>query len=189
MDMYEPLITPAGLAVDAGVARIESDRLRLRPVLLVDAEAILEYFTDEIVHYMFPAAAKCIEDVESFINQALVGEKSSTNFQFAVCDKYSGEFLGCCGLHKSKDEAAPEVGIWIKAIAHGKGYGLEAIAALKGWVGSHLHYRYLIYPVDRDNVASRRIAEKLGGVATESYSRNNAAGRMLNIVVYQIPLD
>ncbi len=187
--MYEPLLTPAGLPIDASAARIESDRLRLRPVVLADAAAILEYFTDDIVHYMFPAAAKRIEDVESFINQALVGEKSSTNFQFAVCDKNSGEFLGCCGLHKMKDEVAPEVGIWIKTTAHGKGYGLEAIAALKSWVGSHLHYRYLIYPVDRDNFASRRIPEKLGGVVAESYSRNNAAGRMLNIVVYQIPLD
>ena len=186
--MYDPLMTPAGLSIDAHKARITSDRLYLRPVVLADAPQILEYFTDEIVHYMFPAAAKRIEDVVCFINEALEGEKNSINFQFSICDNNSGEFLGCCGLHKLKDEVAPEVGIWIKRTAHGQGYGCEAITALKAWVETNLDYRYLIYPVDRDNHPSRRIPEKLGGVMTDSYSKVTAADRLLNIVVYQIPL-
>jgi RimJ/RimL family protein N-acetyltransferase len=38
------------------------------------------------------------------------------------------EFLGVAGLHIGSSE--PEVGFWIKEIAHGMGYGRESIATI-----------------------------------------------------------
>ncbi len=63
----------------------------------------------------------------------------------------------------------PELGIWLKQAAHGHKYGLEAITAIKNWAIENLDYEYLLYPVDRVNIASTKILERLGGKIFREY--------------------
>ncbi|MBE9516482.1 MAG: GNAT family N-acetyltransferase [Proteobacteria bacterium] len=186
--MYSRLQTRNGSPIDPGSLVIDSERLRLRPVTLSDARPIYEYFNKDITRYMVPKVPECIEDAEQFINDAIEGVKTSSNLQFAVCNKSQGDFLGCCGLHKLDNDPAPETGIWIRQNAHGQGYGREAVTAIKTWAQQMLDYPFLIYPVDKDNTPSRHLVETLGGQAVDGYTVNNAAGRQLNIIVYRISL-
>jgi RimJ/RimL family protein N-acetyltransferase len=84
------------------------------------------------------------------------------------------------------DTRTPELGIWVKKAAHGHGYGREAITGLTGWAMQNLDFDYLVYPVDRRNLPSRRIPEALGGVIEAEYTMTNASGNLLEILEYRI---
>jgi RimJ/RimL family protein N-acetyltransferase len=70
--------------------------------------------------------------------------------------------------------------------AHGNKYGLETITAIKHWADRNLDYEYLIYPVDKANIASRKIAEALGGEVCREYQKTNLTGNVLNTLEYRI---
>lgn len=110
------------------------------------------------------------------------------NLQLVIL-KPSGEFLGCCGLHGQANPKIPEFGIWLKKDAHGFGYGKEAIHGLYSWATQNLQAEYYIYPVDRNNIASRKIPESLGGVIINEYVDQGLAGNRLDNVVYKVPKD
>jgi ribosomal-protein-alanine N-acetyltransferase len=164
---------------------IETRRLRLLPTHERYAPAIFESFTPEITTYMFPAPAKNIDETLQFIRVARASTQSGQDLQVAILHGDTGEFLGHGGLHHV-DTPTPELGIWIKKAAHGNGYGLEAVAGLADWAACNLHFKYLIYPVDRRNLASRRIPEVLGGAIAAEYTQTNASGNLLNLLEYRI---
>jgi ribosomal-protein-alanine N-acetyltransferase len=60
------------------------------------------------------------------------------------------------------------------------------VSALARWAFENLDVRYLIYPVDRRNTASRRIPESLGGIIEAEYEKTNESGRVLDEVEYRI---
>ena len=72
------------------------------------------------------------------------------------------ECLGVAGLDGA-DQPTPELGIWLKEAAHGYGYGTEAVRAVAEWATKTLARDRFLYPAAVENVASRRIAEKLNG--------------------------
>jgi len=166
---------------------IESERLKLISINSTYAEEIFKEFTPEITKYMFPATPKDIEETKEFISQAEVSLENGEEFQAVILNKETEEYLGNCGIHSVQTDT-PTLGIWLKKSAHGHGYGygFEAVEAMKKWVDINLDYDYLIYPVDKANIASKRIPEKLGGVAVSEYKKISGDGRALNIVEYQI---
>ena len=164
---------------------IESARLRLVPISEKYAEDVFREFTEEITLYMFPRSPKQIGETLAYIREARREIEAGTDFTVVVLHKESGDFLGGGGLHKI-DTDTPEFGIWIKKSAHGNGYGKEAVCALKDWADKNLSYKYLVYPVDKKNTASRKIAEALGGVIERERQITNQAGNVLDEVEYRI---
>lgn len=164
---------------------IESERLRLVPISEEYAEDIFREFTEEITLYMYSRSPKQIEETLQYVRKARGEIEAGTDFPVVVLRKESGEFLGGGGLH-NLDTDTPEFGIWIKKSAHGNGYGKEAVCALKDWADTNLSYKYLVYPVDKKNVASRKIAEALDGVIEKECQVTNDAGKILDEVVYRI---
>lgn len=163
---------------------ISTPRLLLKPISRDYKEVIFSEFTEEITTYTYPRPAENITDTETFIQQSLEGLKKGTNLEIVILAKDSQEFLGCAGIHNLNKE--PALGIWLKKSAHGNRYGLEAITALKEWADKNLDYEYLIYPVDKRNIASRKIPESLGGKIVKEYEKLNLSGNILQIVEYWI---
>jgi RimJ/RimL family protein N-acetyltransferase len=83
-------------------------------------------------------------------------------FAFVIRRMDSMECLGIAGIDEA-DQPMPELGIWLKETAYGQGYGTEAVSALATWATEALGKTTFLYPVAEENVASRRIAEKLNG--------------------------
>ncbi len=142
--------------------RIEMERLLLVPISMEYRDEIFKEFSAEITVYMYPAPAKDISETEEWINFSLNGLREKSNLQLVILEKDSGEFLGCAGLH-NVHTSTPEMGIWLKKTAHGKGYGREAVTGVKKWADENIHYDYIIYPVADKNISSRKIPESLGG--------------------------
>ncbi|NQT63348.1 MAG: GNAT family N-acetyltransferase [Candidatus Marinimicrobia bacterium] len=168
---------------------ISSERLKLTTSLKPYSEDIFREFNDDIIQYMLPKPAERIEETKAFINDSLVGMRRGWNLVLAITLKAGDEFLGCCGLHGEGRHRTPELGIWIKKSAHGHKYGQEAIQALAVWAYENLDLDYLIYPVDRASIPSRKIAESLGGRVFEETQVKTARGSYLDEVKYKLTID
>ncbi|HSW88626.1 MAG TPA: GNAT family N-acetyltransferase [Candidatus Saccharimonadales bacterium] len=164
---------------------ITTERLKLVPVSKDYAEAIFREFTSEVTTYMFPKHAETIDDTLAFITMAQEQREKGEAFNVSILDAQTGALLGGGGIN-SLNTKTPALGIWIKIGAHGHKYGREAVTGLKEWAEKNLQYDYLIYPVDKQNIASRKIAESLGGIAKKEYKKINQSGNELDMVEYWI---
>lgn len=165
---------------------IDAHRVRLVTISEEYTEEIFRDFTPDITRYMMPAPPSDISETRTFVSSALQGLDRGDDLHCVICRQGSDEFLGICGLHGYRASVEPELGIWIKKAAHGNRYGLEAIGALKDWAEKHIEFERLIYPVDRRNISSRRIAEALGGTIIEEKKVMSMSGTELDEVVYGI---
>lgn len=165
--------------------QIQTQRLTLTPVNATYRQDIFTEFTPEITTYMTPAPAKDISETDAFIVDAQAKLAKGTDLQMVVLDKESKEFLGVTGAHRL-DTMHPHLGIWIKKAAHGSRFGREAVTAMKQWIDAHVDYEYIVYPVADVNIASRKIAESLGGVVAREYDEVGQAGNAYRAVEYRM---
>ena len=165
---------------------INAERIRLQAISRKFTEEIYQNFTPNITQYMMPAPPSERADTAAFVESALLGLDRRDDLNLVICLRDGGEFLGICGLYARGHPNEPELGIWLKKAAHGHGYGLEAITALKKWADSQLEYERLLFPVDRRNTPSRRIPEELGGRMIAEKKITSMSGTELDIVVFAI---
>jgi RimJ/RimL family protein N-acetyltransferase len=183
-----PLISRcAEQPLDLNSVEIATERLILRPVTSAFTEVIFAEFTPEITKYMLPPSPQHVSETESFIVETTEKRTRGSDLVLAILDKSSNEFLGCCGLHGRESAREPELGIWLKKSAHGRGFGREAVAAVRDWAERHLIVDAFVYPVDRKNIPSRKIAESLGGVIARYEPVKTMSGGELDAVIYKIP--
>jgi [ribosomal protein S5]-alanine N-acetyltransferase len=165
--------------------RIATKRLLLEPLSAKWTQDIFREFTDDVTRYMEPRPARDIAETEAFVQESVLGLEKGTDCTLAILTRDGQEFLGCAGLHRPHTKQ-PELGIWLKKSGHGKNYGLEAIRGLKDWADRNLEYDCLLYPVDRENIPSRKIAESLGGKVALTREKKSLSGRKLNLIIYKI---
>jgi [ribosomal protein S5]-alanine N-acetyltransferase len=164
---------------------IKTNRLVLVPISLEYAPDIFREFSQEITTFMYPKPAENIEETNIFINSSIEKNNLGEQLQMVILKGDTKKFIGCAGLHKMKTKT-PELGIWIKKSAQGFKFGQEAIAALENWAQNNLNFDYLIYPVDKINIASRKIPESLGGIQGKEFKQINQSGVELDEIEYRI---
>jgi RimJ/RimL family protein N-acetyltransferase len=175
------------VSIDA--VRIETDRLLLRPVRLADRDAIFERFTAAVTRYLHPSTPRSPADTEAFLREACARMAAGKDLVCAVAARGTPDDLaGLCGIH-DLPAAEPELGIWIRERDWGRGYGLEAVRAIRDWASARRGgVATFLYPVDEANTPSRRIAERLAGTTDGTIRETKTAdGRVLRIVTYRVP--
>jgi RimJ/RimL family protein N-acetyltransferase len=90
---------------------------------------------------------------------------------FSVIEKASGLWVGRVGPWVPEGWPGTEVGWAIAKPAYGKGYATEAATAAIDWAFEALGWTDVIHCIDPENIASQRVAERLG-------STNRGRGRM-----------
>jgi RimJ/RimL family protein N-acetyltransferase len=83
---------------------------------------------------------------------------------FSVIEKASGRWIGRLGPWRPEGWPGDEIGWGLVRSAWGKGYATEGAAAAGDWAIEALGWDDLIHCIDPDNVASARVAERLGSV-------------------------
>lgn len=166
---------------DARAVEIRSDRLCLKLFTVGDAEEVFAAITPAITRFMQwepPRSRAAFAEVwRSWLAPILDG----SDLHFVVRALADDRCLGLVGLHAAKS-VCPEIGVWIREDVHGNRIGREAVAAVAAWASHELNPDCFEYPVAEDNVASRRIAEGLGGSVVETRSNSKYTS-----VVYRIP--
>ena len=81
-----------------------------------------------------------------------------------IVETLDGEFLGDCGLtwQQVNGRSELEIGFHIRADLWGLGYATEAAAACREFVLTELDVVQLVAIIHPENMASRRVAEKIG---------------------------
>ncbi|MEX8494590.1 GNAT family N-acetyltransferase [Sphaerotilus sp.] len=166
--------------------RIESERVLLVPIHAGFRTVIFETFTARITRYMHPKPSDTVEEMGRFVSDSVAGLAAATNLQMVILSRSDEVFLGCIGLH-GLDRPDPEMGLWLKEAVHGRGLGREAAGALIAWARAQGRFECVRYPVDRRNLASRKIPEAHGGVIAREFREVSGSGFELDLIEYRIP--
>lgn len=162
---------------------IRTNRLRLK---LIDEKYIDEIninFTKEVTKYMpFNPSGNRME-IENFVKNSLKCFKEKTDIVLVVLDT-NEIFIGCCGIHNINSESI-ELGLWLKENSQSQGFGTEIISSLINFIEQNFKINHIIYPVDKENIRSRKIPEKLGFKEFKIYTKQKDDFVNLNIVEYR----
>jgi RimJ/RimL family protein N-acetyltransferase len=163
-----------------------SRRLRLSAFVERDLAEIFSVVTPTLTQFMAfdpsPSFESFREISAAWPQQMAQGEA----LWLVVRSAQTNEFLGLLGMHNF-DASDPVLGVWIKESAHGRRYGFEAVSALVAWAGRDLGIAAVTYSVVEQNLASRRIAERLAGTITGASLLEKSAGITHPMVIYRIP--
>lgn len=149
----------------------QTERLLLRPPTPEDRALYHAHFTTpEVERWLRPSPLPPFNS--GALDELIEGDQAHwTDHGFGpwiLIEKESGAFAGRGGLHWTTVEeiAMVELAWSVEPRLHGNGYATEmAIAAIE-WAGE-LEFEELIALVLPANVASRRVAEKVGGEYTD----------------------
>lgn len=142
--------------------QFETERLLLRKPRLEDAQAIFEGWAQdpEVTRYLTWRPHERIEQTQEFIRSCIRSWEGATRFPYIITLKETGEVIGMIDPRIE----GPKIGIgYIAARPHwGKGYMPEATRALIDLAFQQPSIYRVYATTDLENIASRRVLEKVG---------------------------
>ncbi|HSK24558.1 MAG TPA: GNAT family N-acetyltransferase [Egicoccus sp.] len=165
----------AGLRVPE---RFTTPRLRLRPPVPGDAEAVYAYASDPLVtqHLPFPTH-RAVDDAVAFLHY--VGRGWATGTEYTWVLEFEGQVIGTCAIRES--EHGVDLGYVLARGFWGRGLMTEAVTAVVDWARAQPNVHRIWAYRDLDNVASGRVLEK-AGLAVEATLRRFVVMRNLSPV-------
>ena len=139
-----------------------TDRLTLRELTFDDVDALHEVLGDPVAMEHYPAP-KTSPETEAWIAWARDSYQQNGFGLWAVERTADGAFLGDCGpmLQPVEGELVPEIGYHIVRRDWGRGYATEAAVACRNLVLVEFGFGRVVSIVAPENLASRRVAEKV----------------------------
>ena len=183
-------------------ARIEGERVLVRPYADTDAEALRVAVAEsrERLKPWLPwwETHQHVDETRQFIASTQADMLTRRNFVLGIFDRASGRLLGGTGLHPAGLPAIDwklrrlETGYWMRTGAEGHGYVTEAVRALVPVAFGDLHAQRLEIRCDPANERSWRVAERCG-FTLEGTLRNDRLtpdGRVTSTRLYsRVPTD
>ena len=153
--------------------RLETERLVLRPMLETDIEALLRIFTDAKVMAAFNHDPFTREQMAHWLQRNLDHQNQYGYGLFSVIFKESGELIGDCGLEQMEVESArvAELGYDFRSDYWNQGLATEAACVVRDYAFDILGLPQLISLIRVGNLASKRVAEKVGMTLAEEFTR------------------
>jgi ribosomal-protein-alanine N-acetyltransferase len=163
---------------------IHAERLTFRPLQISDARFFFQYLPG-VDRFLSLNAPLTIEDANFLVEEYLKEQENKTAVRFVIEDKITNEFIGIVGIY-SLDTDWPERHCWIRKDLQGRGYAYEAISAFMQWANSELNYKVMYSSFDTENLAMKKLNEKLGGVKGNEIPEPvlQESGKTLNILYY-----
>lgn len=170
---------------------IKTPRLLLRPPQIGDGKqcnaAVLESF-DELHKWMPWATHKpTLEESEITLRTFAAKWILRESLMLLMFDANGTTLLGSTGFHCNWDVSTFEIGYWIATKNANQGFVTESTNALTRYAFEQLHARRVEIKCNENNIASRKVAEKLG-YFQEGILKNNAltfdTKQVCNTVIY-----
>lgn len=142
--------------------RLTTDRLHLRPWLESDRPALERMVGDEeMMRYITQGRTWSTEEVDEILERQARHLKNHGICFGAVVLTASGEVIGLAGM-QPHDDGQFELGWWIWKEHWARGYATEAATAFVRHARDVMGLKRLVAVIDPPNVASARVAEKIG---------------------------
>ena len=142
---------------------LETRRLILRPFREQDVDLVAQLM--ENPDFMrFSLGVRTRKQTAAFLEKIIAWERVGLASQFAVIFRENGELIGYCGFfHQDVDGRNEiEIGYRLHPNYWNRGLATEAAQAVRDHAFSDLNLSHVISLIHPDNVASRRVAEKIG---------------------------
>jgi ribosomal-protein-alanine N-acetyltransferase len=152
---------------------LETERLILRPMLETDIDALHLIFTDPIVMASFGGELLNREQMQRWLQRNLDHQNQYGYGLFSVILKESGELIGDCGLEQMEVEGVQvaELGYDFRSDYWNQGYATEAACVVRDYAFNILKLPQLISLIRVGNLASKRVAEKVGMAFASEFTR------------------
>lgn len=144
---------------------LETDRILLRHLLKQDlADLYRIYCNPEVIRFIPDAPKNYAETVEELEWHQQGDRRNPKLGLWAAIYKPSGQFIGRCGLLPWELEGRQEVEVayLLDQPFWGQGLATEAAGAIARYGYEYLGFSRLVSLIDPLNLASQRVAEKIG---------------------------
>ena len=163
---------------------LKTERLMIQPYSNSYLEQYFKEFTDEIVKYQYPDSFCDINKANEVMSKFVTDMKQGKMLELVILT-HAGEFLGSMEAFDITGKT-PELGIWLKSSAQGKGYGHEALKCLVDYLNSTDKYEYYLYGVDQRNESSVHLVEKFHFEKCGYEEVTTQSGKTLHLLIYHI---
>jgi ribosomal-protein-alanine N-acetyltransferase len=155
------------------ISTIETARLTLRPMLPSDVDGLLPIFSDAKVMASFGAVIFDHAQMGGWVQRNLDHQEAHGYGLFAVILKANNLLIGDCGLEVMEVDGTTvaELGYDFRSDYWNRGYATEAATAVRDFAFQTLGLPQLISLIRVGNVASKRVAEKVGMQCVEEIAR------------------
>ncbi len=143
---------------------LETARLRLEPIRSDHAGALWIAIDRSLPELLprFPWAPKTSPaEIAEFAQRCEVGWTEGTGWEWVIL--HDGAVAGVIGFHAYDPmRRSAAIGYWVRSDLAGRGFVSEAASAVVGFAFDHLGLNRIELEAATDNLASQRIAQKLG---------------------------
>ena len=148
----------------AGIAPIETERLRIRPLTLSDADFILGLVNEPSwLRYIGDKGVRNLEDAGNYLRNGPLAMYQRLGFGLcAVEQRDGGAPMGICGLIKRDVLDDVDIGFAFLPTYAGRGYAREAAAAVLAQGMTAFGLARVLAITSPDNERSIRLLESLG---------------------------
>jgi ribosomal-protein-alanine N-acetyltransferase len=156
---------------------IETARLCLRRMSAEDTDDLLLIFSDPRVMASFDDQLFDGSMMERWVRRNLEHQAQYGYGLFSVFLRDDGPLIGDCGLEHMEVEGRPEVelGYDFRSDHWGRGFATEAALAVRDFAFDSLGIARLVSLIRPSNVASCRVAEKIGMIKEYEIERGGHA--------------
>jgi ribosomal-protein-alanine N-acetyltransferase len=145
------------------IPTLTTPRLLLRPFTLADLHPLFVILQEPDIFKYFPRTSPPpLEKVERIINEQLVQYGQYGFGQWAVELHEIPGLIGWCGLNHLPETDEDEVAYLLSQSVRGQGYATEGAKASLEFGFEKSGLKRIIALVHPENIASRRVAEKIG---------------------------
>ncbi len=144
---------------------LETPRLVLRHLVLDDLEELFALYSDPEIRRYFPEGVLSLEETREELEWFLEGHPEHSELGlWATIHKATGKFIGRCGLLPWEIEGRLEVEIayLLNKAFWGQGLAGEVARGILEYAFGTLDLARLICLIDPHNLASRKVAERIG---------------------------
>lgn len=158
----------------SSIPTIETDRLILRAMRVLDAEDMYAYAKrEDVTRYLTWEPHPDIKHTKEYLTY--VGQRYRTGdfYDWAIVCREDGRMIGSCGFTKfnfASDSA--EIGYVLNPHDHGKGYGTEAVEAVLKFGFETLKLHRIEARFIQENIRSLKLMQRVG-MTLEGYARES----------------
>jgi len=163
---------------------LETQRLRFRHQVITDLDDLWALYCNPNITKYIPDAPRSREEAKEELEWFMNGHPRHPELGlWATIDKDTDKFIGRCGLLPWEIDGKNEVEVayTIAEEYWGQGLGTDAAQAILQYGFESLNLSRLICLIDPENIASQRVAEKIG-MAFEREGRD----KMGSFLIYSI---
>lgn len=151
--------------------KIETKRLFLRELTLLDVNSVFKHFSDlEVTRFMDIEPCQDIKEAEDIIRFHI----DDTGCRYGLYDKNSYELVGTCGFHcwEKGQISKAEIGFDLSAKFWGQGLMQEALVEIIRMGIDVMKIDLIEATVEQENIRSQRLLNKMNFIKQEELKDN-----------------